>query len=136
MRTVASECVSGLYIGQTYLFFQAEDGIRDWSVTGVQTCALPISFNEISPNGEEYFQYFRWGCDQYGVRIVALETITQTPDDLEGSLVRLREARPDALAYMGYGYPTILLAPIVAKLGWEPSRIVTTALEFAYAKPE
>src|SRR3989339_1785080 len=23
-------------------FLQAEDGIRDWSVTGVQTCALPI----------------------------------------------------------------------------------------------
>ena len=23
-------------------FFQAEDGIRDWSATGVQTCALPI----------------------------------------------------------------------------------------------
>src|SRR5262249_57940588 len=23
-------------------FCQAEDGIRDWSVTGVQTCALPI----------------------------------------------------------------------------------------------
>src|SRR5437762_9078844 len=26
------------------LFFQAEDGIPDTSVTGVQTCALPISF--------------------------------------------------------------------------------------------
>src|SRR2546430_8162721 len=25
-------------------FFQAEDGIRDLTVTGVQTCALPISF--------------------------------------------------------------------------------------------
>src|SRR5438876_5320767 len=25
-------------------FFQAEDGIRDGRVTGVQTCALPISF--------------------------------------------------------------------------------------------
>src|SRR5256885_3159463 len=25
-------------------FFQAEDGIRDYKVTGVQTCALPISF--------------------------------------------------------------------------------------------
>src|SRR5262249_59434217 len=25
-----------------FFFFQAEDGIRDWSVTGVQTCALPI----------------------------------------------------------------------------------------------
>src|SRR2546429_217275 len=26
-------------------FFQAEDGIRDVAVTGVQTCALPIFFN-------------------------------------------------------------------------------------------
>src|SRR5438046_10000575 len=26
-----------------FFFFQAEDGIRVWSVTGVQTCALPIS---------------------------------------------------------------------------------------------
>src|SRR5687768_10920473 len=25
-----------------FLFFQAEDGIRDVAVTGVQTCALPI----------------------------------------------------------------------------------------------
>src|SRR5699024_11960740 len=28
-----------------YFFFQAEDGIRDRNVTGVQTCALPISQN-------------------------------------------------------------------------------------------
>src|SRR5437773_2877855 len=27
----------------TFFFFQAEDGIRDRDVTGVQTCALPIS---------------------------------------------------------------------------------------------
>src|SRR2546430_3691587 len=27
----------------SYFFFQAEDGIRDLTVTGVQTCALPIS---------------------------------------------------------------------------------------------
>src|SRR5437016_10841240 len=33
-----------MILGLVYLFFffQAEDGIRDWSVTGVQTCALPI----------------------------------------------------------------------------------------------
>src|SRR5260370_22673911 len=29
--------------GAIFFFFQAEDGIRDSSVTGVQTCALPIS---------------------------------------------------------------------------------------------
>src|SRR5256886_3890079 len=29
-----------------FFFFQAEDGIRDLTVTGVQTCALPISGDE------------------------------------------------------------------------------------------
>src|SRR2546427_3331883 len=31
-----------------FFFFQAEDGIRDLTVTGVQTCALPISIGGIS----------------------------------------------------------------------------------------
>src|SRR5699024_12074329 len=29
----------------SFFFFQAEDGIRDRNVTGVQTCALPISLD-------------------------------------------------------------------------------------------
>src|SRR6266700_3041741 len=32
-----------------FFFFQAEDGIRDFHVTGVQTCALPISAFPASP---------------------------------------------------------------------------------------
>src|SRR5437764_9436090 len=36
-------CVSGRKGPRAiFFFFQAEDGIRDTSVTGVQTCALPI----------------------------------------------------------------------------------------------
>src|SRR5256714_10332514 len=31
------------YAAVLFFFFQAEDGIRDKLVTGVQTCALPIS---------------------------------------------------------------------------------------------
>src|SRR5690625_240638 len=31
-----------VYIVECFFFFQAEDGIRDGHVTGVQTCALPI----------------------------------------------------------------------------------------------
>src|SRR3712207_667212 len=30
-----------------FFFFQAEDGIRDIGVTGVQTCALPISMRSV-----------------------------------------------------------------------------------------
>src|SRR2546430_6171698 len=33
-----------------YCFFQAEDGIRDLTVTGVQTCALPISSSALAPS--------------------------------------------------------------------------------------
>src|SRR5690606_39754422 len=32
-----------------FFFFQAEDGIRDFHVTGVQTCALPISAVALGP---------------------------------------------------------------------------------------
>src|SRR2546430_5958564 len=40
-----------------FFFFQAEDGIRDLTVTGVQTCALPISFR--SRAGEAKTRRFR-----------------------------------------------------------------------------
>src|SRR5437868_9032507 len=36
-----------------FFFFQAEDGIRDRNVTGVQTCALPIS------GGKDPFEFRR-----------------------------------------------------------------------------
>src|SRR2546427_8699939 len=32
----------------SFFFFQAEDGIRDLTVTGVQTCALPIYSREVT----------------------------------------------------------------------------------------
>src|SRR2546430_4904536 len=40
-----------------FFFFQAEDGIRDLTVTGVQTCALPISLvrTRAFPRGLEAF---------------------------------------------------------------------------------
>src|SRR5690554_3849490 len=39
--------------GLPIFFFQAEDGIRDADVTGVQTCALPISLTESLFNGTQ-----------------------------------------------------------------------------------
>src|SRR5699024_11932783 len=39
----SSFCFLLLVLFILFFFFQAEDGIRDRNVTGVQTCALPIS---------------------------------------------------------------------------------------------
>src|SRR5690349_23307120 len=43
-----------LYFFFFFFFFQAEDGIRDLYVTGVQTCALPISLlGGLGPPGRQ-----------------------------------------------------------------------------------
>src|SRR5207237_4021703 len=42
LSLVSVSCMSRLLFFDLFVFFQAEDGIRDSSVTGVQTCALPI----------------------------------------------------------------------------------------------
>src|SRR2546430_3822411 len=42
-----------------FFFFQAEDGIRDLTVTGVQTCALPISiFTNLTRDHLDYHETF------------------------------------------------------------------------------
>src|SRR5690606_40780252 len=38
-----------------FFFFQAEDGIRDFHVTGVQTCALPIYDNDAKMKQDYFF---------------------------------------------------------------------------------
>ena len=59
-----------------FFFFAAEDGIRDYEVTGVQTCALPISgettriqvnqaFQRIFEDGEIIFDEGDAGIDLY-----------------------------------------------------------------------
>src|SRR3712207_6847635 len=52
--SVCLECIPSvwLFILSSYsFFFQAEDGIRDIGVTGVQTCALPISSVDVRATG-------------------------------------------------------------------------------------
>src|SRR5438046_10209460 len=56
-----------------FFFFQAEDGIRDWSVTGVQTCALPISLDEIKKDFKKF-------DDQ---RLKAIDDVNDTASELK-----------------------------------------------------
>ena len=51
--------ISVVAVSLKKFFFKAEYGILDWSVTGVQTCALPISFDliENDASGEVIWHY-------------------------------------------------------------------------------
>src|SRR5690349_16253245 len=56
-------------------FFQAEDGIRDLYVTGVQTCALPILFTGAAGSGESDIR--KWIIENDW-----LEAVVALPDQL------------------------------------------------------
>jgi ABC-type branched-subunit amino acid transport system substrate-binding protein len=88
--------------------------------------------SEISPNGEEYFRFFRQEARRRGIRIAAVETVSQSPPDLAANLADLRAAEPDALVYMGYGMLAAkgLLRDALDTLGWDPPRIMGTAFMF------
>src|SRR5690606_40335723 len=49
------------------LFFQAEDGIRDFHVTGVQTCALPISGTVEAAQTAMGVTFLYWGFHAWGI---------------------------------------------------------------------
>src|SRR5690554_3753264 len=53
------------FIILSYFFFQAEDGIRDADVTGVQTCALPISFLGCLKTEAQFSFLKRVQCDLF-----------------------------------------------------------------------
>src|SRR5256885_5015773 len=55
-----------------FFFFQAEDGIRDYKVTGVQTCALPISIKADFMVGELESEVVR-AYDETRARVIVVE---------------------------------------------------------------
>src|SRR5207249_5994578 len=83
-------------ISSSCFFFQAEDGIRDRNVTGVQTCALPISTEmSISP--------------------VTMTNVTPQPMIAKGATLTRMSRRLSALRKLG------LIAPTIATV--RPSRM-------------
>src|SRR5215216_7356421 len=79
-----------------FFFFQAEDGIRDDLVTGVQTCALPISAGLDAARGALDELVGRYGRDNVAVEL------WHHGDPLD-------DARNDALAELAAarGLPTV-----------------------------
>src|SRR5919106_2644168 len=76
-----------------FFFFQAEDGIRDYKVTGVQTCALPISSRRprvprgFGPEGNLRVSEIwdsREQFEAYGKRLMEMPVFADIPFDSGG----------------------------------------------------
>src|SRR5256886_7401352 len=66
-----------------FFFFQAEDGIRDLTVTGVQTCALPICKD---PNTQDRRRRLHLPCYQIGY-----EKNSRTDHDADHDRYRIQQ---------------------------------------------
>src|SRR5688572_30911331 len=71
-----------------FFFFQAEDGIRDLTVTGVQTCALPICLVEIVDH-----------CDAGQSAVGRRQTRPQTVSSMSSSLTERKLCSLTGLSY-------------------------------------
>src|SRR2546422_7302251 len=72
-----------------FFFFQAEDGIRDVAVTGVQTCALPISRTAVPPiKGIK-------GAQEAAVRAVVISTTGDPKDKSSWKVAYLEKYSPE-----------------------------------------
>src|SRR5437879_8726688 len=103
-----------LFIIFFFFFFQAEDGIRDTSVTGVQTCALPICFSSIQ--SEIIFIMARIYSTQYVP--CASSLVGFDPHQAVGE-PRVEVGLPVAYAVpadLEVGYAALLAAPLRQRL--------------------
>src|SRR5256885_7523604 len=79
-----------------FFFFQAEDGIRDYKVTGVQTCALPICSVAIA------VAYVLWPP-------AALATLLLLARCVEGIIHQPRRAQTVGMMELAYGAAFVVI---------------------------
>src|ERR1022692_2657530 len=97
-----------------FFFFQAEDGIRDYKVTGVQTCALPIYLLG-TINLLEYCRASRAGLILLSTsRVYSIPALTQLPLRADSSAYALDGGQPwpAAISLNGVGEGFATEAPI------------------------
>src|SRR2546426_12554190 len=71
-----------------HFFFQAEDGIRDYKVTGVQTCALPIYLVQSQTHRDAHEERLR----QFDARAMDVQEISVI-ERLQAEITELEVAR-------------------------------------------
>src|SRR5690349_23297862 len=83
---VALRVEFGLFCIVFFFFFQAEDGIRDLYVTGVQTCALPIFgfVNKMDRSGADFLGVCKQVKEKLGSKAVALQLPIGAEDQFKG----------------------------------------------------
>jgi ABC-type branched-subunit amino acid transport system substrate-binding protein len=126
-------CGSPLFVGD-FAFNLANGGLADepaviasW-LAGEGHRRIAV-LRETTQIGEEYHRFFRPACEALGIETVHEVPVytVESQDDVVKALAACREAKPDALVYLGLGGLNQVFRPALEELGWDPPRIQTTA---------
>src|SRR5690606_2513499 len=114
-----------------YFFFKAEDVIRYFHVTGVQTCALPIYVPDLFARNERLVclfdtEYGKAAVVMVGAMIVAgIETVATgkiaRTEDIQEAEHNMSFAKGDELGRFYLGSTAIVVLPKGAKADWQDS---------------
>src|SRR5437762_12287841 len=103
-----------------FFFFQAEDGIRDTSVTGVQTCALPISLSGLV---KRLFRVFVLGREPHAPQVPCQQTevrMAVAQESVRPGLGELATGEIGRASCKGRG------EVVGVGVGWNRDRMITT----------
>src|SRR5699024_12196056 len=112
------------------LFFQAEDGIRDRNVTGVQTCALPIS-EGTAPVVRSFVEHKMHGNPSQPVKLYYFAQMFRYERPQKG---RMRQLNQFGVEVMGSADPAVdaevidLAMTCYRELGLKSLKLVITSL--------
>jgi ABC-type branched-subunit amino acid transport system substrate-binding protein len=90
---------------------------------------------EKNATGNDYLAAYQIASEREGIETIRLDYISQVATDLGDLVERLRRAEPQAVVYLGYGYPLIELNAAMEKAAWDPVRVANTAILTAASTP-
>lgn len=127
-------CGTQLYVGES-AFNLSNGGMGDepaviaaWLKSEGHT-RVAILKDYPSQIGDEYVLYFKYACQSRGISIVGEEPTSPVcaQDEMLRAVENAKLRDPDALVYLGLGSTIPHLKPCLAKLDWDPPRVMCTA---------
>jgi len=86
----------------------------------------------------EYHRFFTEQAALYGIEILEATYFEQAPtdDELDRVLLHAHDAlTPDALVYCGFGLNSAQINPALERIGWDPPKIMNSAIMWAFSGP-
>jgi len=99
----------------------------------VRRAALVVEKNT---TGRDYLDAYMVAAAREQIETVSITMVSQVETKFDEIVERLRSTAPEAVVYLGYGYPLIELNAALERATWEPIRVANTAILTAISVPE